>query len=401
MLRLSFALFLIQAGFHGFTVSIPLALYRAGRPDAEIGAIVGMAALVQIPAALVAGALIDRLGGMRLFVVGGVAYLMGAFVLMLPGVDPSTSTAPFIVARVLQGIGFGMVLPSTLSVIPRLVPAVRRGVALATAGASHNLTLVILPPLSIVVLDRYGLTGVCVLVATMVALSFAVAFVRPLHELPSPEDDVLATAKRRFGFAYRRSWAGPLAIVILFVIHWGVITAYLPQRADAAGADIGLFFAADGLFVLLARLPAGWLSDRAPGVWQVLTGLGMTAAGVLLLLVPLTTPILVVSGFLTGAGAALIVTPLMLALTKRSTDADRGSAFALFSASFAAAIALGSVGTSPLIDQLGFETLLIAGLVTIVLAAGIALLDRDLGAMPVRTGPSSDPEPAGATPLGS
>ncbi len=400
MLRLSLALFLVQAGFHGFTASIPLALARAGRPDSEIGAIVGTASLVQIPAALVAGALVDRFGGIRLFVVGGLAYLGATLVLLLPGLDPSTSSIPFVLARILQGVGFGMTVPSILSIIPRLVPAARRGVALATAGASHNLTLVVLPPLSIVVLDRYGLEGVAVLVAALVAASFLVAFIRPIRPLPSA-DEVLGTARRKFGFAYRRSWAAPLAIVVLFVVHWGVITAYLPQRADAAGADIGLFFAADGLSIILARIPAGWLSDRVPGAWQVLTGLAMTAGGVLLVLLPLSTPLLVLAGFLTGAGAALIVTPLMLALTKRSSDADRGSAFALFSASLALAIALGSIGTAPLIERLGFEVLLIATLLAIALAALVALADRDLRARPVPHAGESAPESAGATSIGS
>ena len=41
-----------------------------------------------------------------------------------------------------------------------------------------------------------------------------------------------------------------------------MIIAYLPQRAEAAGADIGLFFVADGVAILLSRVPAGWLADR-------------------------------------------------------------------------------------------------------------------------------------------
>jgi len=400
MLRLSLALFLVQAGFHGFTVSIPLALSRAGRLDAEIGAIVGLAPLVQIPAALVAGALVDRFGGLRLFVVGGLAYLGGTLVLLLPGLDPSASSVPFVIARLLQGIGFGMTLPAAFSVIPRLVPAARRGVALATAGASHNLTLIVLPPLSIVVLDRYGLEGVCILVASLVALSLLVALARPVRPLPATDGD-LGQARRKFGFAYRRSWVAPLAIVILFTVHWGVITAYLPQRTDAAGADIGLFFAADGIFVLLARFPSGWLSDRVPGVWQVLAGLALTAFGVLLVLLPFTTPLLIAAGALTGAGAALIVVPILLALSERSSDADRGSAFALFSASFAAAIALGSIGTAPLIDLLGFEVLLVATVAALILAAVVALADRGLGARPVRTSKDPAAKPPGATPIGS
>ena len=41
VLRLAFTLFAVQAGFHGFTASLPVALTRAGVPDPEIGLIVG------------------------------------------------------------------------------------------------------------------------------------------------------------------------------------------------------------------------------------------------------------------------------------------------------------------------------------------------------------------------
>ena len=55
MLRLALRCLAVQAGFHGFTAALPVALARAGVPDPQIGVIVGTAALVQIPAAFLAG----------------------------------------------------------------------------------------------------------------------------------------------------------------------------------------------------------------------------------------------------------------------------------------------------------------------------------------------------------
>jgi MFS family permease len=376
VIRLSIALFLVQAGFHGFTVSIPLALSRAGRPDSEIGAIVGVASLVQIGAALVGGALIDRFGGVRLLVAGGLAYLAATAILFVTGLGPE-ATAAVIAARVLQGVGFGLAVPSVLSVVPSLVDTARRGTAIAAAGSAHNLTLVVLPPVSLAVLDMYGLRGVTVMVAVLVVSALALVVARPIVPR-EPVSTHLEAAQRRFGFAWRSAWLGPLGVTMLFVLHWGVLVAYLPQRAEAAGANIGLFFAADGLFVLLARVPAGWLADRIPPIWPVLTGIAMTFAAVALLFDPPTTAVLILSGTLTGLGAALIVQPLMLSLTARSGDADRGSAFALFSASFSASIALGTIGTAPLINSLGFGTLLVIALAALVGSAAVALLDRGL-----------------------
>ena len=99
MLRLAFALFAVQSGFHGFTAALPVALARAGVPDPEIGLIVGVAALVQVPAAFFAGVIVDRVGGLRVFTIGGLAYLVGCAILMLPGVEPGGPAGPFVVAR--------------------------------------------------------------------------------------------------------------------------------------------------------------------------------------------------------------------------------------------------------------------------------------------------------------
>jgi predicted MFS family arabinose efflux permease len=370
------ALFLVQAGFHGFTASIPLALARAGRPDAEIGVIVGIAALVQIAAALAGGALIDRFGAVRLFAVGGVAYLFAAGLLLAFGVGPE-ATLTVVAARVLQGIGIGLCVPSVLSFVPGLVSPGRRSVAIATAGASNNLTLVVLPPLSIFVLDAYGLSGVTVLVAALVVVALAIALIRPLKPREAAAEH-LAAARRRFGFAYRRTWLVPLLVLMLWVVHWGVLSAYLPQRAESVGANIGAFFAADGLFVLLARVPAGWLADRIAPVWLVLAGVAMTGLAVVLLFPLPTTFVLASAGTLTGLGAAFIAQPLLVSLADRSNDADRGSAFALFNAAFATAIAVGTIGTAPLIDALGFQTLLAAALVALLASALVALADGGL-----------------------
>jgi len=400
VLRLSVVIFLIQAGYHGFTVSIPLALSRAGRSNAEIGALVGIAPLVQIPAALLGGALIDRFGGLRLIAVGGLAYLGSTAILLMPGVDPASSAVPFVAARVLQGFGFGIVMPAALSIAPLLVPLARRGFALGSASASHNLTLVLLPPISIVALDAAGLDGVSLLVAAFVISALTVLYARPFAFRSADERTAFAQARRFLGFAFRRSWIAPLAVIALWVIHWGVIIAYLPQRAEAAGADIGLFFVADGLLVLALRLPAGWLADRVAASWQILLGLALTAVGVLLVLPAPTTPILILAGALTGAGAALITVPVTLTLSRRSNEEDRGSAFALFSACFSTAIAIGSIGTSPLIDTLGFETILIVAMAALAVSALITLLDRDMATVPDNA-PGGDSDLAEAAPAGT
>jgi MFS family permease len=405
VIGLALALFAIQAGFHGFTASLPLALSRGGVPDPEIGLIVGTAALVQVPAAVAAGALVDRLGGVRMLMAGAAAYLAGAAILLAPGVEAGGDRLPFVLARLCQGAGIAATLPAALSLVPRLVAAERQGFALAFIGSAHNLTLVALPPLSLAILAASSLGGVTVAVAIFVVTGLAILLATgvpravrrgpPARRPSGPGGEPARVsappplAKRRLGLAFRREWVRPVLIVLLYVSHWGVITAYLPQRAEAAGADTGLFFVADGLAVLALRIPSGWLADRYPPRWVLLAGLAITAVSIGLLLLPPTTPLLVAAGVLTGGGAGLLMTPLLLELSRRSTEADRGSAFSLFSGALAGALVLGSIGAAPLVAAAGFEAAITASIAGLGLAAVVALGDRDL-----RTARGSLPAPA-------
>ena len=387
VLRLALALFAIQSGFQGFTASLPVALARAGVPDPEIGLIVGVAALVQVPAAFLAGVIVDRVGGVRVFALGGVAYLIGCGILMLPGVEPGGPHGPFLVARIFQGIGVACTLPAALSLVPHLTEPARSGFGLAFMGSAHNLTLVAMPPLSLAVLSASSLHGVALVMTGAVLIGLLLVGIAPFRLRPDAPAGghgagPATEARRRLGFAFRRAWAPLIAINLLFIIHWGVIVAYLPQRAEAAGADIGLFFVADGIAILFSRIPSGWLADRIRPVILILTGLSMTVVTILLLALPPATPLLVLAGIISGAGAGLVMTPLLVELSRRSGDADRGSAFSLFSAALASALVLGSIGGAPLVALFGFEVTLLVTLAGIGGAAALTVGDRRLRAEP-------------------
>lgn len=387
MVRLAFILFAVQAGFHGFTASLPVALTRAGVPDPEIGLIVGVAALVQVPAAFVAGVIVDRAGGLRVLALGGIAYLIGCGILLIPGVEPGGPALPFVVARFFQGVGIAGALPAAMSLVPHLVPPHRRGIGLAFVGSAHNLTLVAAPPVSLAILAISSLRGVALAMTVVVLVGLVVAFATPFRFRDTRAGESLAdaprhAAARRFGLALRRSWIPLITIILLFIAHWGVVIAYLPQRAEAVGADIGLFFAADGVAVLAFRVPSGWLADRVRPILLILAGLAATGAAIVLLTMPPTTSLLVVAGLLGGAGGGLVMTPVLVELSRRSADADRGSAFSFFSAALASALVVGSIGAAPVVATAGFEAAILIGLAAVGFAALVAVADRGLRAHP-------------------
>ena len=375
MLRLCLATFLAQSGFHAFIASLPVALVQAGRADAEIGALMGSAAAVQLVASFLCGGLIDRFGGRAVLLAGTVAFTVAATLLATGIASADGELVPLVVVRVLQGVGIAAVLPAALSLVPGLVRATNLGASLALVGMAANVSLAASPPLSLALLSTTSLAGVAV--ATLVALALGALLTWALGK------DRRETSREggRLGPlvpAWRPSWTSPLLIAILFVGHWGVVTGYLPQRAEAAGADVGLFFTADAVAILLMRVPAGYLASRVGSRLLIVVGVAVTLVALGLLLFPPSTALLVVAGLATGAGGALILPPLTLELTQRSDEADRGSAMALYSVAFAGGVALGSLALAPFIDRLGFESALLLGFAACLAAGLIAVLDRSL-----------------------
>jgi predicted MFS family arabinose efflux permease len=69
------------------------------------------------------------------------------------------------------------------------------------------------------------------------------------------------------------------------------------------------------------------------------------------------------------------MTPVLVELSRRSSDADRGSAFALYSGSLASAISLGSIGGAPLVATIGMSATLGIGIALIGASVLLALGD--------------------------
>src|SRR6185503_21027783 len=97
---------------------------------------------------------------------------------------------------------------------------------------AQNLTMAIMPPLSLFVLDATGLHGVAAVIAGFVAVGMllVIRLERNLARVGGPafgrDGDRAATRPRWIGFAWRPAWSLPLLIVVAMTIHWGVITSY-------------------------------------------------------------------------------------------------------------------------------------------------------------------------------
>ncbi len=89
---------------------------------------------------LVAGRLGDRFGTKNLYLIGLAVFTLASLWCGLSG-----SAAMLITARVVQGVGAGVLSPQTLTTITRIFPAHRRGVAASVWGATAGVASLVGP----------------------------------------------------------------------------------------------------------------------------------------------------------------------------------------------------------------------------------------------------------------
>src|ERR1700738_2087586 len=100
---------------------------------------------------LVAGRLGDRFGPKNLYLIGLVIFTVASMWCGLSG-----SVAMLIAARVVQGVGAGVLTPQTLSTITRIFPPERRGVATSVWGATAGIASLVGPLAGGVLVDSLG-----------------------------------------------------------------------------------------------------------------------------------------------------------------------------------------------------------------------------------------------------
>ncbi len=351
---------LAGTAYYLFGAALPLYLNHVRHYSvAAVGILVALASIVQLVATLFVGPFLDRRGARLAMQLGATSYLLAAGLFLL-----SSSLPAIVAARVLQGIGIALVVPSIFSVVPLVVPTTRQGTALGVVGAFNNVALAVAPPLGLLLLR---VNPRALFLAALLAAGLGVLMSWLLRVgLPAGEPGRL--------LKYRGSWTSLYAITFLCVIYWGVVTAFLPIEVPAVQiANVGWFFTADAVAVMAARVPAGYLADRFGARWLLVAGCLTTGAAIAVLTVPASLLTLVLAGIGTGVSAALLLPPILLELTRRSDDSDRGTAMALYNTSFAAAIGAGSLGGAVLIGGLGFHGTLLISIVLTLAALPIAL----------------------------
>jgi MFS family permease len=342
------------------TAALSLYLRQLGAPTDRIGLEVTMTGVVVTICTIAVGPFIGRIGAKRLLLTGMAAYLVAALGMLL-----FPSEAAVALFRALQGVGAGLALPSALTLAPRIIPA-RQGTALGMMSALFTVASAVGPPLGLWLFTQGGPARLFIPAAACALVGIGLGLALP--SVPR------ATGGWR-GFGYDRRWTPELVANVLGNAYFGGIAAYLPLLlARTGGPNAGIFFTADALGVLILRVPSGMIVDRSGPRMAEALGIVLTLLGVGALFLPASIVTLALAGAGTGTGAGLLITAVLVSLTGRSDEHNRGTAMGLSTAAYNVGIFLGGAIAGPVASVAGFHGVLGVGLIATALALPIVLV---------------------------
>jgi MFS transporter, DHA1 family, multidrug resistance protein len=334
-----------------------------------LGVVVGAYSAANLPANLVGGALVDRVGRRPVLLVGLV--LAAAAVASYP---LATTPGQLIVIRLLHGAAGGVLVPAVFAVAgdaARLSGGA--GKAMGRAGAVIGAAAVVAPAAAGVLRQAYGASavfrgvgGLLLLGALLVVLGIPRRALAAdgLEASGSPEriDGSTAgseaapiassvpgrlrlTAALRTGLLADPAVRRTLSAVVATTAAVGVLAGFLPGAVERAGASPAL---TGGLFTAYALVAAVlMLSPLATHVDRVgpdrSVGLGLTALAISLVVLGTShgIPGAAVGVVVFGLGYGAIFPAASGAVTLAATVATRGRAFGWFNVAFSLGLALG------------------------------------------------------------
>ncbi len=247
---------------------------------------------------LMAGRLGDRFGLKNLYLIGLAVFTAASLWCGLSG-----SIEMLIAARVIQGIGAALLTPQTLSLITRIFPPERRGVALSIWGATSGVATLVGPLAGGVLVDALGWEWIFFVNVPIGIVGLALA-VRLIPALP--------THPHRFDLI-GVGLSGLGVFLIVFALQQGQSTGWAPWiwAMIVGGAGfMSVFVYSQSINAREPLIPLKIFSDRD----FALSNVGVAAASFATMAMVLTAMFYAqaVRG-LSPTGSALLMAPMAIA----------------------------------------------------------------------------------------
>jgi MFS family permease len=352
--------------------------YDLGAGVGIVGLIIGLYSIVNTPANIFLGRLVDRLGYKLPLIAGLVGDAVGMFLYSLCRLPVHLT-----LVRILHGITGGVVGPATMSAITHHGGETRRGRSMAFYGMSLAAATLVGYGASGVIASRLGYEAVFWMGGGLLVIGAVLGLLLPGNRRRVPDTtgtqagsgwrDVVSLMRRK-------SLIIPYCAIFAQYFSFGGVVTLLPLYIKNYGMEafhVGILLATFAVMFIILQLPVGNFTDRY-GRRTGIAATGIVLGIAALLLMPavkvfsLLLPIMVLYGVAYG-----IIFPSVSAMVADGASSEeRGLATGVFHALLTAGVAVGAPVMGWAGGILGERTGLFLTAAAMVLALVVVLLVR-------------------------
>ena len=346
----------------------------AGATTTQVGLLVGLLTFASMLLRPYVGRKSDEIGR-KPFLILGAADFVAASLLYI--VAHGVWVLPLVLA--FNGIGIACFHTASLTFIGDIAPSSQRGKSQAWFQSSFNVSVMVAPPLAILIKDGLGYNWVFVTASVAGAASLVVSLF--ITEQIKPGAPVATSAFK--GIEMRKLIVLISVAVFASTTTLGTIEAFIGLFAQAESiSHFALFFTISGGVLILLRLAFGNLIDTLGRKVTGLLALVALGSSMLILAAANGFAVLCAASVVWGAGFAFASPALSAMLMDRVPSEQLGRAFGIYTAAFEAGIVFGATLMGPVVTALGYRVAFV--LIGCVCLAGAVFFVSAFGALAPR-----------------
>lgn len=337
---------LLFSGFYLLMPTLPMFIKQLGGSESQVGFIIGVFTISAVIVRPIVGGLMDRYGR-RIFIISGLIF----FAITMYLYDWVTGIIFLIVLRILHGISWAISTTSIGTAVTDVIPPSRRGEGMGWYGLAMTLGMALGPILGLWIAKSFSFHYLFLICTVLALIAFILSFITKISK-------VKYTEKKQISFFEKTVL--PIAIVTFFLsFTFGGITTFLPLFAAKIQVNVGIFFLAYAITLIIIRPLTGRISDKYGEEIIIVPALFILAIALLVLILTKGTIGLVITAILYGIGFGSAQPALQVATIRLAPPEKRGVANATFFTAFDLGIGLGSIILGFVLQLMGYEMLFI------------------------------------------
>jgi MFS family permease len=328
-----FAQFTASFVFYILIPTLPIYLSRSGSAEVETGVLIGIFFFSSLILRPFVGKGLLRIPEKTFLMAGALLYVFSSVTYLF-----APPFWPFLIVRVLHGIGFAFIHTSAFTLVVNISSEAHRGQTLGYFSLAMTLSSALAPSIGVFLINRFSFS---LLFLVCLGLSLCSLFIMSQlgrrQIVPSQDSSI------KSGFFLDRKAIPSSIINSLTLFMWGALAAFFPLYAINQGmTNPGLFFTTIAITLLLARVLGGRTLDLYRKERIILLCLITCIISMAILAFSKTLPLFTLVAVIWGIGHAFLM-PSLVPYTLDRAGSSPGPVMGTFTAISDLGLSLGPV----------------------------------------------------------